>query len=286
MTAPAQSSEGDPGWRPSALLEAPQTGEVLHRLALLAAIGLGLPHDPALALDRLRRAAALGHETAAASLDLILEEPGGFEGWFRPRPAEPICQTPHILVADDFVSDRVCDWLIRAARPHLEPARIFDIETGEGRLDPVRSNTAFAFDLGATDMVLVLVREKLARLAGLPVAGLESSQVLHYRPGQQFDWHFDHLDPTLPGHQADLASRGQRIATALVRLNDDYEGGATAFEVGDRRLKGPRGSVLMWANVTPKGQPDPLTRHAGLPPTSGEKWILSQWMRARAPRQN
>ena len=44
------------------------------------------------------------------------------------------------------------------------------------------------------------------------------------------------------------------------------------------------GEALFWANVTPDGRPDSSTLHAGLPPTSGEKWTLSQWCRNRAPK--
>lgn len=274
----------DPGWDPASLLAAPKDGETTHRLALLSGIGLGLPYDPGRALERLKCAADLGHAVAQSSLAIIEAEPGGFEAWFKPTPPRAVSERPHILVADDFVSPAVCDWLIERARPGMTSAMVYDEGSGVGRIDPVRTNTAFAFDLAATDMVLVLVREKLARLAGLPVAGLEPSQALHYRPGQKFDWHVDFLDPAIPGHRRDLGVSGQRIATALIRLNDDYAGGETAFETGDRRFKGARGSVLLWANVTPDGRPDPLTRHAGLPPTSGEKWILSQWMRPRAPR--
>lgn len=275
----------DPGWDPARLLAAPEDGESLHRLALMAGIGLGMPHDPPLAMARLKQAAALGHGLAAESLALLETEPGGLEAWCRPASPQAVSQRPHVLIAENFVSPAVCDWLMARARPGLASALVYDPATGEGRRDAVRTNSAVAFDLAATDMVLVLVREKLARLAGLPVAGLEPSQVLHYRPGQKFDWHVDFLDPALPGHVQDLGLRGQRIATALIRLNDDYQGGETAFEAGDLRFSGPKGSVLLWANVTPNGRPDPLTRHAGLPPTSGEKWILSQWMRPRAPRQ-
>jgi prolyl 4-hydroxylase len=39
----------------------------------------------------------------------------------------------------------------------------------------------------------------------------------------------------------------------------------------------------MWANTLPDGSIDRRTRHAGLPPTRGEKWLLSQWLRGRAP---
>jgi hypothetical protein len=41
------------------------------------------------------------------------------------------------------------------------------------------------------------------------------------------------------------------------------------------------GDAIYWANVDDSGRPDRLTRHAGLPPTSGEKWIFSQWLRSQ-----
>jgi prolyl 4-hydroxylase len=134
------------------------------------------------------------------------------------------------------------------------------------------------------DVVLALVRERIARTAGLPVPGLEWTQVLRYEMGQTFDWHVDWLDPALPGYASDLTARGQRIATLLVFLNDDFEGGETAFEAGGLRHRGRKGDALMWANTLPDGSIDRRTRHAGLPPTRGEKWVLSQWLRGRAPR--
>ena len=37
----------------------------------------------------------------------------------------------------------------------------------------------------------------------------------------------------------------------------------------------------MFFNVDAAGQPDRRTLHAGLPPSAGEKWLLSQWFRDR-----
>ena len=107
--------------------------------------------------------------------------------------------------------------------------------------------------------MLALHRERIARLAGRLVPGLEPTQVLRCEPGQAFDWHVDFPAPATPGHRDDLALSGQRIATCLVWLNGDYEGGETAFETGEQRFRGR------------KGDADPLTTHAGLPPNSGEK---------------
>ena len=46
-------------------------------------------------------------------------------------------------------------------------------------------------------------------------------------------------------------------------------------------FKGRTGDALMFGNVSENGAPDPMSLHAGLPPRSGEKWLLSQWVRNR-----
>lgn len=272
---------------PQALEEAATAGDAdaEHQLAVLAAMGLGVPQDWGAALSRLARAAEIGHRTAERQLALLSR--GGavdLAAWLNPPPPRMLSQGPAIFAIDGFLPAPVCDWLKDRAGAVAEPALVYDPETGEGRRESVRTNDAARFDLGRMDVVLAVVRERIARAAGLPVPGLEWTQVLHYAVGQTFDWHFDWLDPALPGFAADLAARGQRIATCLVFLNDDFEGGATAFEAGGLRHRGRKGDALLWANTLPDGSIDRRTRHAGLPPTGGEKWVLSQWLRGRAPK--
>jgi len=69
------------------------------------------------------------------------------------------------------------------------------------------------------------------------------------------------------------------MATFLTYLNAGFEGGETAFPAAQLRYKGQAGDGVLFANLDPAGRPDRRTLHAGLPPTSGEKWILSQWIR-------
>jgi prolyl 4-hydroxylase len=271
---------------PDALAAAADSGDAdaAHRLAVLAAMGLGLPQDWRMVLDRLRQAAGLGHIMAGRELALLSD--GGevdMASWLNPPPPRMLSQGPAILAIEGFLPDPVCDWLKDRAGAMTEPALVYDPDTGEGRQESVRTNAAAQFALERMDVVLAVVRERIARSAGLPVPGLEWTQVLHYSVGQTFDWHVDWLDPALPGYAADLAARGQRIATCLVFLNDDFEGGETAFEAGGLRHRGRKGDALLWANTLPDGSIDRRTRHAGLPPTKGEKWVLSQWLRGRAP---
>ena len=97
----------------------------------------------------------------------------------------------------------------------------------------------------------------------------EPTQLLHYSVGQQFKPHYDFFDPVNLAYRDDLARFGQRIATFLIYLNDDYEGGETSFPKIGLNFHANAGDALFFANVTREGTPDLMTLHAGLPPTSG-----------------
>lgn len=274
---------------PAALRDAADAGdgEAVHRLAVLTAMGLGAPQDWNAALELLARAAGLGFAPAVEQLDLLRGRDGRIDvaGWLNSPPPRPLTTGgPAILAIEGFLPEAVCNHVWRRAERLAAPALVYDPRTGEGRREAVRSNDAARFELPEMDVVLAVVRERIARAAGLPVAGLEWTQVLRYAVGQGFDWHVDWLDPANPAYAGDLRRRGQRIATCLVYLNDDFEGGETAFEASALRWRGRRGDALLWANTLPDGSVDRRTRHAGLPPTSGEKRVLSQWLRGRAPR--
>lgn len=272
-----------PSFDPAFLASAAQAGDgaATHRLAVLTAMGLGVPQDWGQALALLDRAAQAGFEPARAERALLGEVDLG--RWLTPPAPKTIMTGPAIFAIEGFLEPALCDWMTNKATALLEPAQVYDPATGAPRLESVRTNHAAQLDLTQTDVVTALIRERIARAAGLPVPGLEWTQVLRYTVGQTFDWHVDWLDPALPGYADDLRRRGQRIATCLVYLNDGYEGGETAFEAGDLRWRGRKGDALMWANTLPDGSIDPRTRHAGLPPTAGEKRVLSQWLRGRAP---
>jgi len=114
------------------------------------------------------------------------------------------------------------------------------------------------------------------------VKALEPTQVLHYEVGQEFAAHHDYLDVSFPGYARDVQKHGQRALTLLVYLNDDYDGGHTAFPLLDLRYKGRKGDALAFWNLADDGTPAPRTLHIGTAPTRGEKWLLSQWIRISA----
>ena len=104
-----------------------------------------------------------------------------------------------------------------------------------GVLVAVGVNVSVAVGVGVSVAVLVAVG------TAVPVLAFEPPSVLHYAVGQQFTPHFDFLDPTA-GASSQLGSAGQRIATLLVALNDDFDGGETQFLTNSLRWRGKTAS--------------------------------------------
>jgi prolyl 4-hydroxylase len=277
------------------------SGKAEHLLAVATAEGLGAPQNWRVALDHLARSAELGYAPARAELAVLAGDWSGANTsdgsgtrpdwgglrravdvptWLRSPQAHFLSPSPRIAVVRNFASPELCRWFIERARSGLKRAQTIDPRTGRGQYDAnVRNNSSAAFDVAAMDMVLVMVRARISQLTLLPVRGFEDSQVLHYAPGEEFKPHFDFLHTAQPGHAMVAASGGQRVVTFLIYLNDDYDGGETAFPTLGRVYKGRTGDALFFYNTLPDGTPDRLTLHAGAPTTRGEKYIFSQWIR-------
>jgi hypothetical protein len=146
-----------------------------------------------------------------------------------------------------------------------------------------RPFNAAQFNILDTDLVLIILRARMAATTGVAARTLEDTNVLHYAIGQEFRNHCDYLDPRVPGLEAGIARTGQRVFTFLIYLNDDFVGGETAFARLGWQFKGRPGDALLFRNVSETDVPDPRTLHAGLPPLTGEKWLLSQWIRSHRP---
>ncbi|MCW1402843.1 2OG-Fe(II) oxygenase [Novosphingobium sp. MW5] len=93
--------------------------------------------------------------------------------------------------------------------------------------------------------------------------------MLRYKPGQEYKPHYDFV----------RAADNQRTVTALVWLNEGYDGGETAFLKTGLKVKGRKGDCLVFHNTLPDRSLDPLTEHAGLPVKRGTKLLYNRWIR-------
>lgn len=270
--------------------------------AVFCALGIGRVPDWNAALDFLAQAAALGDKSARRQLAALgaRKEPRLVSGeasdeslWRRVReeidldqaltPPAPriIAESPSIQVIEGFSPPPLSALLIRNAQHRLQDGEVNDATTGEVRRHPMRTAKYAPLNVLNRDLVTALLQERAARATGIALANHEPPNVISYMPGQQFEPHYDYVDPDVAYFQMELMLQGQRIATSVTYLNDDFEGAETAFPRLNWRFKGKAGDAIIFYNVTPDGRVDPRTLHAGLPPTRGRKWVLSQWLRNR-----
>jgi prolyl 4-hydroxylase len=272
--APFDPVEGAKWVNAAALQGMPEALSLMSVLATLSGQWEG-------AVNMLKDAASRGDQRAREQV-MLLGDPVRFDArqWDAPHPTQWQFEAPRVGVIENFIPRSFCAWIIERARPKLQAVRVKDPVHGGGLQAEYRSNSGAGFSLIESDLVLQMVNARIADAIGVALANQEPSNVLHYKPGEEYRPHFDFITQS-EKHALELQVAGQRTTTVLIYLNDDYEGGETEFPELDWRFKGKTGDALVFWNTTPEGLPDPQTQHAGLAPTRGEKWLFSKWVRAR-----
>ena len=211
-------------------------------------------------------------------------EAPGFGQWQAPD-WRPIVEDQGLRVeqADDFAPERLLHFICANLGRLLQTSAVIDPDSGKPVQHPVRINRAAQWlpeHLGWTGKLL---ETRLAQAAGYTSTCGEVLSLLHYRVGEHYKAHYDCLPGDQAHSQAGLAQGGQRILTVLLTLGDDnFEGGETWFPRLDRGASPPPGALLRFNNLDEHGEPLRASLHEGKPVTSGEKWLLSKWVRQHA----
>lgn len=248
--------------------------EPLAKQAARAAYGWGRAQDWDDALRLLKAAAKAGEAEAERQLALVTQMP--LAELLAPPQPERLTPLARVAVARGFAPPGFSEWLIDRAQGRLEAAVANDAAG-----DAVRTARTCAFGPQERDLILAVLQERAARLLGVPVSYHEPPNAISYEPGQEYRQHADFIEPSIAQFQDELQRFGQRVATVVTYLNDDFDGAETVFPDLDIKFRGAPGDAVYFANVKLDGSPDYLTSHSALPPTHGRKWVLSQWIRAK-----
>jgi prolyl 4-hydroxylase len=227
------------------------------------------------------RALAARAETVASDHWQQVADTIDLARWTSAPAGETLHESPLIRSFPSFVPDGVCDWLVDYSRGRLSRALVYDAVGGRDIASRNRTNSWAQFDLMSCELTHLLVQLKMQAACGIPLHNMEATAILHYAVGEESLNHYDFVSPETPGYDQEIAKNGQRVLTFLVYLNDDYEGGRTDFVHLGVAHKGRRGEGLFFVNSQENNAPDLRTLHAGRPPTRGEKWIVSQFIRSR-----
>lgn len=239
----------------------------------LTANGTGADASWSQALHLLQRRAERSDQQAQGNLALLASMDLDADGKPRTLP-EPAILSRRPLVRHwrGLLTQEECAHLATSVLDLLEPSTVADPRTGRLIAHPVRRSSAAVIGPTRETLPIQAIQRRIAAATGTVVSQGEPLAVLHYAGGQEYLPHMD----TLPGEP------NQRVTTVLIYLNEGYEGGETHFPANGLTIAGKLGDVVAFSDVGPDGQPDPASRHAGLPVRRGTKWLATCWIR-RAP---
>ena len=177
----------------------------------------------------------------------------------------------------NMLTDKQCIDIISLAKPFIRESTIIG-ENGVNVPDKLYRTSHNTF-IKRDNKVVQDIYDKLSKIIGIDSDHFEQLQVVRYEPGQQYK---PHWDACWEEHKCGefMKMGGQRFATFLLYLNDDYEGGETGFPKRNIKIKPEKGKAALFFNLE-KDNKNKLddSYHAGLPPTSGIKWMCNVWVR-------
>ena len=118
------------------------------------------------------------------------------------------------------------------------------------------------------------------------VKEIEPPTLIRYLINEEYLPHHDDYPPiyfycTDISRRNHLHTAGNRSHTAIIYLNDDFEGGTTFFPAIDKSIKPEIGKLVTWKNIDSKGARIDEGLHCGKPVLRGEKYILGIHKRER-----
>ncbi|XP_074347998.1 prolyl 4-hydroxylase 1 isoform X1 [Apium graveolens] len=224
--------------------------------------------------------------------------PRGFSPWANDKEAitlrvgyvkpEIISWSPRIIVLHNFLSMEECDYLRALAKPRLQVSTVVDAKTGKGIKSDVRTSSGMFLNSKEKKYPMIQeIEKRISVYSQIPIENGELIQVLRYEKNQFYKPHHDYFSDTF-----NLKRGGQRVATMLMYLTDNVEGGETFFPMagsgecscGGRMVKGMcvkpnKGDAVLFWSMGLDGQSDPNSIHGGCEVLAGEKWSATKWMR-------
>jgi len=166
-----------------------------------------------------------------------------------------------------------CQMMIEASQPTLNKAGVLGKEIdGYRKAD----GTWLPKDSFISKKVFHIIYE----LTGCKPEQMELVHIVKYEIGGEYKLHHDFFHVTEEYAAKHIVNGGNRIKTALIYLNDDFEGGETEFPQLKILVKPELGKLVIWDNMT-NGEVDYTSIHAGLPVISGVKYIAVVFIREK-----
>jgi prolyl 4-hydroxylase len=189
--------------------------------------------------------------------------------------SEPDSEWNAPYIIDGVLTPEECRYIIEKATPMFTRSGVVGVK---GADESRTSETAW---ISRDDPVARKVFAKAMEATGKTIEHCENLQIVKYEPGTYYRAHHDSCCEDSDSCSIFERDGGQRVATFLVYLNSEFTDGETHFpQHGDIKMKANPGSGIMFR---PLGEEDdkchPKALHAGLPISSGTKYVCNAWVR-------
>jgi len=136
--------------------------------------------------------------------------------------------------------------------------------------------------LSKSDTMIRRIIQRVCDIDNNSIEYAEDLQVVKYQPSGYYNEHHDSCCDENDTCKDFLKRGGNRVVTMVIYLNDEFEGGATKFIKLNKEIKPDKYSgILFYSMNKNKDKCHSLSMHAGLPITSGEKYIANVWIREK-----
>ena len=187
--------------------------------------------------------------------------------------------THMISIVHDFMTEYECEHILQHSLASLESSKVASPD-GKGMEHEGRTGSNTWLPHHTNDVILG-VANRISDTVRMPLENAEPFQVVHYKEGQEYDYHWDSFDENDEGYNdLYMGQMGQRMITVLGYLRDVPKGGETGFNRLGVQVQPKRGTIVIWYNVEPDtNKREILSQHAGLPVLEGEKYAFNLWFR-------
>ena len=173
----------------------------------------------------------------------------------------------------DFITEDQANHILEMAKYNYKDSVIIGRDNTEG----VRKSQTYW--LSKQDPVAKKIISKVCQINGHKIEQCEDIQVVKYEPNGYYREHHDSCCDEGDACK-EFNKDGNRILTMVVYLNDGFEGGSTRFPNLNKEFKPPKYSGILFYPMNKNGDKcHDLSLHAGMPITSGEKYIANVWIR-------
>ena len=233
----------------------------------LTAKGIGCKPNP----DKARAMLAeLGKTDRFAAVQSQLLQHSTARSKLQAMQPEVISGDPRMVIWRGLFSQAEYGYLRHIGEPLMRPSMIVNPATGKGMVDPIRKSYSHSIMQIDEDLMVQEIVAVIAAATGTSTTQAEPMTILRYRVEDEYKRHYDAYDKNWKGPQ--------RVKTALLWLNDEFDGGETYFNRLDIKVRGNPGDLLVFDNLDANGERDMRMEHAGLPVKNGEKWLANRWI--------